>query len=108
MVSEALALRWTGTHPVLAAGPPKQATTKTSTDQGSDVFPMREMSPPPSGTGLGGGCHWVGEHPLVSDNLSVRVKITPAASFSKIKGNAIANVCRCIQTQMGTSVFNCK
>lgn len=71
--------------------------------------PWKKCHHLPSGTGLGGGCPWVGEHPLVfSANLTVRVKITPAASFSKIKGDAIENVCRCIQTQMGTSVFNCK
>ena len=88
--------------------PLRQSTTKIRSGQGCDVFPMQEMSPPPSGTGLSGGCHWVGGYPLVSANLAVRVKITPGASFSKIKGDAIANVCRCIQTQMGTSVFNCK
>lgn len=109
MFSEALALKQTGTCPVLAAGPPRQATTMTRTSQASACPAHGRNVTTSIRDRPGWGFHWVGEHPLVFlAKLTVRVKITPATSFSKIKHDAIANVCRCIQTQMGTSVFNCK
>lgn len=109
LVREALAWKWTGSPPSLVAGALRQATTKSSKGQRPECPAGGRNVTTSLRDGGRRGCHCVGEHPLVfSANLGIRVKITLAASFSKIKGDAIANVCRCIQTQMGTSVFNCK
>lgn len=104
---KALTLRWTGICAILAAGPYEIGNHKISIGQWSacpihgrnvTIFTQEQAW-------VGVITRWVNTH---WSSLTVRVKITPAASFSKIKGDAIANVCRCIQTQMGTSVFNCK